>query len=119
MAKQICWFEVLAADATKAQRFYSELFDWKIDTNNPMKYGMIDTGSKSGVGGGIGTAQPNMYKGVTFYVEVDDLMGTLKRAEKLGGAIVLPPMDVPNGPSIALFRDPEGNTIGLAKMVKK
>jgi predicted enzyme related to lactoylglutathione lyase len=27
----------------------------------------------------------------------------------------MPPMDVPGGPSIAQFKDPEGNLIGLVK----
>jgi len=27
----------------------------------------------------------------------------------------MPPMDVPGGPSIAMFTDPDGNLIGLMK----
>jgi hypothetical protein len=32
---------------------------------------------------------------------------------EIGGKTVLPPTDVPEGPSLALFSDPEGNVIGL------
>jgi predicted enzyme related to lactoylglutathione lyase len=32
-----------------------------------------------------------------------------------GGSTVEPPLDVPGGPSIALFSDPEGHVIGLVK----
>ena len=51
----------------------------------------------------------------TFYVEVDDLQAKLDAIEAAGGSTVQPPMDVPNGPSIALFKDPDGNLVGLVK----
>ena len=52
---------------------------------------------------------------MTFYVMTDDLQSTLDSAEQLGGKTVLPPTDVPGGPSIAMFTDPQGNAIGLLK----
>jgi predicted enzyme related to lactoylglutathione lyase len=116
MGRPVTWFEVIAKDAEKAQKFYSQLFDWKIDSNNPMKYGMIDTGGKGGFQGGIGQANPQMpIKGVTVYVDVEDPKSYLAKAEKLGGKTVLPPMDIPGGPTIAAFSDPDGNVIGLVK----
>jgi len=39
-----------------------------------------------------------------------------RHAEKLGAKVVMPPMQVPEGPEIAMFSDPDGNVIGLAKM---
>ena len=45
---------------------------------------------------------------------VDDLDGYLERADKLGGRTLAPPMDLPSGYGrIALFADPDGNTVGL------
>ena len=52
---------------------------------------------------------------VTFYVDTDDLQASLDKAEALGGKTVLEPMDIPDGPSIAMFADPQGNVVGLAK----
>ena len=52
---------------------------------------------------------------VTFYVEVADLGAALKKAEQLGGKTVMPPGQVPGGPEIAQFTDPDGNVIGLIK----
>jgi predicted enzyme related to lactoylglutathione lyase len=52
---------------------------------------------------------------VTFYVEVDDLASALEQIESAGGRTVQPPMDVPGGPTIALFADPEGHVVGLVK----
>jgi predicted enzyme related to lactoylglutathione lyase len=116
MANPVRWFEIGAKDQGRAQAFYSELFGWKVDTNNPMKYAMIDTGTKDGIQGGIApnTAQ-QPHPGVTFYVEVVDPKATLARAEKLGAKVVLPVTEVPGGPTLALFADAEGHVIGLVK----
>ena len=49
-------------------------------------------------------------------MNVDDLQAKLDQAEKLGAKVVMPAMQVPDGPEIAMFADPDGNVIGLAKM---
>jgi hypothetical protein len=46
---------------------------------------------------------------------VADPAAALKNAERLGGKTVMPPQDIPGGPQIAQFADPEGNVIGLVK----
>ncbi len=116
MGKPVVHFEVIGRDAAKLQKFYGGLFDWNIDTNNPQNYGLVDTGGKEGIPGGIAAAQDMSQKGVTFYVKVDDLQATLDKAEKLGGKTIMPPMEVPGaGVTLAAFVDPEGNRIGLTK----
>jgi predicted enzyme related to lactoylglutathione lyase len=42
-------------------------------------------------------------------------MEALDRVGKAGGATVTPPMDHPDGPTIAFFSDPAGVRIGLMK----
>lgn len=39
----------------------------------------------------------------------------LARIERLGGRKALGPTNVPGGPSIAMFTDPEGHLVGLVK----
>jgi predicted enzyme related to lactoylglutathione lyase len=34
---------------------------------------------------------------------------------RFGGTVVMPPEAIPDGPTIALITDPEGNRIGLMK----
>jgi predicted enzyme related to lactoylglutathione lyase len=46
-------------------------------------------------------------------VQVDDLQAALDKAESLGGKTVMAPDQVPGGPALAMFADPEGNVIGL------
>jgi predicted enzyme related to lactoylglutathione lyase len=41
--------------------------------------------------------------------------GSIAAAEGDIGGGVAPPMEVPGGPSIAMFNDPDGNLIGLMK----
>jgi predicted enzyme related to lactoylglutathione lyase len=107
-------FELAGGDGKKLQEFYSSLFGWKIDANNPMNYGMVEAESGS-IAGGVGPAGPEGSPHLTIYIEVDDLQAALDQAEKLGGKIINPPMEVPGGPTIAHFSDPEGNFVGLTK----
>ncbi len=116
MGKPVVHFEVIGRDGAKLQKFYSQLFDWKIDANNPMNYGMVDTGAKQGIPGGIGGAGAgNEPYGVTVYVQVDDLQAYLNKAEKLGAKTVMPPTEIPGSVTFAQLRDPEGHLIGLLK----
>jgi hypothetical protein len=119
MGRAVVHFEVIGKDAEKLQGFYSELFDWDIDANNAMNYGMVSREANLdqgiGIGGGVGPGREGDEGWVTFYVSVDDVEEGLKRAESLGGTRVMGPMDVPEGPTIGLFNDPEGHLIGLVK----
>jgi len=112
-ARPVVHFEIHGKDGKKLQDFYSQLFEWKIDANNPMQYGLVaagEGGPPGGVGGGITSSQAPM---VTVYVQVASLSESLKQAESLGGKTLMEPTDVPGGPTMAMFADPEGNTIGL------
>jgi uncharacterized protein len=120
MGQPVVHFEVIGRDADKLHSYYSELFGWDIDSNNPMKYGIVqrETNVNSdgvGIGGGVGTG-PEGYDGhVTFYVEVPDVEAALAKAESLGGSRMMGPDQVMEGLEIGLFGDPEGHIIGLVK----
>lgn len=114
MGARVMHFEVLGRDGKRSQEFYAALFDWKIDANNPMQYGLVAS-DPPGIGGGIGESPAA--PAVTFYVAVPDLAAALAKAESLGGKTVMEPHAVPGGPEIAMFADPDGNHIGLVKGV--
>ena len=107
--------EILGVDAARLQRFYADLFGWPV-TLNPAGYGYVPVAPATPVRltGGIG-ASPQRQPLVVFYVKVDDPAAILKRAESLGGRIVMPPVDVPGGLTFARFADPEGNVIGIVR----
>ncbi|HEX9625267.1 MAG TPA: VOC family protein [Streptosporangiaceae bacterium] len=113
MANPVAWFEVTGPDAKVLQSFYSRAFDWQIDADNDMNYGMVAAG-QGGIPGGVG---PNPTGGAhaTFYISVPDVDAALAKVAELGGQTIMPPMDVPNGPTIAFFSDPAGNAVGLMK----
>jgi uncharacterized protein len=113
MGQAVVHFEVIGKDADKLKGFCSELFGWQIDSNNPMNYGIVQregntTGDGIGIGGGVAPAQEGSDGWVTFDVATDDVEGSLQKAESLGGTRVMGPMEVPEGPEIGLFNDPEG-----------
>jgi predicted enzyme related to lactoylglutathione lyase len=120
MGQPVVHFEVLGKDADKLHSYYSQLFGWEINADNPMKYGMVSRdGNVSpegiGIGGGVGPG-PDGYEGhVTFYVEVPDVEAALAKAESLGGTRVMGPEKIMDQVELGQFQDPEGHLIGLVK----
>jgi predicted enzyme related to lactoylglutathione lyase len=110
MANRVVHFEIHGRDGKRTQDFYAALFDWKVDACNPMNYGLVPA-EPGGIGGGI-AGSPAAPK-VTVYVEVGDLFAALAKATALGGKTLMEPDQVPGGPRIAMFEDPDGNAIGL------
>ncbi len=115
MANPIVHFEIIGKDGKKAQKFYGDLFGWKVDANNPMNYGMVAAGAKNGIAGGIGGSQPGEHPRVTVYAEVDDPQKYLDKAIKMGGKLLMPVTEIPGAVTMAMFADPDGNTFGLVK----
>lgn len=120
MGQPVVHFEVMGKDGGALASFYADLFDWKVDTNNPMQYGIVTrdenvSAEGIGIGGGIGQA-PQGYDGhLTFYVEVPDVEAALASAERLGGTRMMGPDKPMEGLEIGLFLDPEGHVVGLVR----
>lgn len=116
MAAPVVHWEINSNNAAGLQEFYSKLFGWSVNANNPMQYGLVPAG-KNGIGGGIGQNDPNQPSptAVTFYVAVKDLEASLSTAVSLGATIVVPITEIPNMVTMAMFRDPDGNVIGVIK----
>ena len=118
MGQPVVHFEIIGKDGDKLQRYYSELFGWEIDADNPMAYGIVPREGNTdpngvGIGGGVGVG-PEGYGGhVTFYVQVPDVGAALEKVENLGGRRMMGPDSVPGGPTIGLFADPQGHVIGV------
>ena len=119
MAAPVTHFEINARDSKRAHQFYSSLFGWSIesmgDPTTGMSYGMINTGVKMGINGGIGQAQEGGTPSVTFYVQCEDLQSHLDRAIALGGRVIVPVTEIPGMVTFAQFADPEGNVVGILR----
>lgn len=120
MGQPVTHFEVIGKDGEKLRGYYSELFGWEIDANNPMGYGIVpregNTNAEgAGIGGGVGQT-PDGEGHLTFYVEVPDVGAALAKAEELGGTKVMGPDEVPGmGIVLGHFKDPEGHLVGLVQ----
>jgi predicted enzyme related to lactoylglutathione lyase len=119
MGQAVVHFEVVGKDGDKLQSYYADLFGWKINSDNPMNYGMVDgkdnktANGDTGIGGGVGQG-PEGYGGhVTFYVAVPDVEEALQKAESLGGKRVMGPEDIMGMVVLGQFTDPEGNLVGV------
>ncbi|WP_239334634.1 VOC family protein [Frankia sp. CiP3] len=120
MGQPVIHFEIIGNDSEKLKNYYSGLFGWKIESANPMNYGVVQrvgnvNAEGVGIGGGIAAA-PEGYAGhVTFYVEVPDVEAALVKAESLGGSRMMGPEKVMEGVEIGLFNDPEGHLVGVVR----
>lgn len=106
-------FEIVGAEPDVLQSFYAAAFGWELKQSVP-GYAMALAG-EGGIDGGIGTLPGPPRSHVTVYVASDDPAADLERIAALGGSVMLPATVIPGGPTIALFADPEGHVVGLAK----
>jgi predicted enzyme related to lactoylglutathione lyase len=118
--------EITGGDPGQLQGFYGALFGWNAlpgspvapAVSNPAAYAFTAPdpaagGVPVGIGGGHGFDAR-----VTFYVGVDDVRGHLARAVELGATVVVAPSLRPDGAvQVAQFADPQGNIVGLARLV--
>jgi uncharacterized protein len=112
MGQPVVHFEVTGRDGAALQKFYGDLFDWKIEADNAMNYGIVQKEGE-GIGGGVGQT-PEGEGHVTFYVSVDDINATLEKAESMGGKTVMPRTAM-EMVTFALLADPEGHVVGLVE----
>ena len=117
-AHPIVHIEIPATDAKTAGKFYSDLFDWKMEHDPNLNY--VQFTAEGGPGGGfapLGQGDPNGFEvkpgNVLIYIDTDDIEGTLARVESLGGKILVPKSEIPTVGWYGFFTDPTGNPIGL------
>jgi predicted enzyme related to lactoylglutathione lyase len=120
MPNPVVHFEIMGHDAPRAQQWYSDVFGWTIEQipipHAPagQTYGFVRPQEGKGIGGGITSVdagQPTVH----IYIEVDDLQASLSKIERAGGQTIMPPTEVLNMATIALFADPDGVLIGLVQ----
>ena len=107
--------ELSSANLDEAKRFYSSLFDWKLE-DVPMGPGMTYTMIKVGDGTGGGMmkhpmpGQPSVW---VPYVQVNDVRASTAKARSLGAQVLQDTQDIPGGGIFSIIRDPGGAVFGL------
>jgi predicted enzyme related to lactoylglutathione lyase len=111
---QVIHFEIAGRDQVALQRYYGDLFGWRLNTDNPGGYGMTDP-SQTGIVVGVGATPDGSAGHVTGYVRVGDIDATVARVTKLGGSVVMPKFSPDGSAQLALVADPEGHVLGLTE----
>lgn len=124
MPAPVVHFEIGCKDLEKTKSFYGQLLGWEYVPGMP-NMGMISNlgghveKPTDGIGGHINCLGHPPHQYVTIYAMVDDIPGTLAKAEKLGGKTLIPATEVPQMGHFAWFTDPEGNAVGLWKPMQR
>lgn len=118
---KVVHFEIPTDDLTRAQRFYSTVFGWKMNPMPEMGYVIVGTteSDENGMpkepgainGGMLKRKGPVRVPVITISVRNIDV--ALVQVEKNGGKIVSTKMPVGDMGFAAYFNDSEGNVIGL------
>ena len=112
MANPVMWFEVMGKDSAGLQRFYREVFGWKLTP--PVKelgnYSMLER-PDTGIGGGFGEGDAR----VSVYIETADPQRFVDKAVASGATVLMPVTQITPTTTIAMLLDPAGNTFGVMK----
>ncbi|HEX7611003.1 MAG TPA: VOC family protein [Solirubrobacteraceae bacterium] len=113
MASPVIHAEIRSEDPDATRAFLGELFGWTVASEGGFPgYTFMDTGAEGGPATAVSPRQGTEDE-VLFFVAVQDVAATLKRAEELGGTIIQEAQEVP-GVSFGVFADTQGHRIGVA-----
>ncbi|MBK8261583.1 MAG: VOC family protein [Nannocystis sp.] len=109
---EFCWETLSSSDPARARRFYRDVIGW---VEQPSPAGGIVFGVGPTSAEGVADLQeaigmPAMW---LTYVVVEALEAARSRAERLGGQVVAPLIEVPKVGRIAVIADPTGGHFGL------
>jgi uncharacterized protein len=117
------WYELMTTDMMAAKTFYVEVMGWGAqDASMPgMAYALFAAG-KASVTGVMDLPQDAKKIGAKprwiGYVGVDDVDATVQRIRQLGGAVLVPPKEIPNISRFSVVADPQMATLALFKGLK-
>ena len=117
------WYELMTTDMEAAKAFYAEVVGWGTrDASMPgMAYTLFTVGGVS-ISGLMGLSEEARKSGLRpswlGYVGVNDVDATADRIKELGGAVHVPPTDIPNISRFSVAVDPQMATIALFKWLK-
>ena len=115
------WFEIMVADFDRAKGFYETILANTLEdvVEGKAKMALFPAEYDKGVGGcltlmeGCGPGAG----GTLVYLNVEgDLDGVLARIPEAGGEVIKPRTAIPPHGFIGIFRDSEGNVVGLHSM---
>ncbi|MFJ8531933.1 VOC family protein [Streptomyces sp. NPDC093591] len=107
------WVELLTRAPERAVEFYTTVFGWSVNASEHYTQWGIDGADF----GGMVTMDDKFPHEVPAhwlpYFAVDDVDTTAADAMQAGGTALMEPTSVPDGPRIAVLRDPQGAMFGV------
>ncbi len=106
------WCELLTTDVEGAKKFYGNLLGWTLEdmTTGGMQYTVVKVGEEEVAG--IMDMPPQAPKGTPphwgTYVTVNDVDVVAQKAAEYGGAVLVPPTDIPEIGRFSVLQDPQG-----------
>lgn len=118
----LSWFEIFTNDLTNAADFYGSILNTKLEPASMecSRMALFPGDPDKGVGGALTQMDGHSPGpgGTLVYLNVEgDLDGVLSRIPAAGGTVLKERMDIAPHGFIGIFKDPEGNVVGLHSMV--
>lgn len=107
------WVELLTRDTARAEAFYTTVFGWTVATSEYYTrwgVGGVDFGGMIAMDDKFPPEVPPHWLPYFAVADVDDAAATAGRAD---GTALMEPTSVPDGPRIAVLRDPRGALFGV------
>ncbi|MER6542982.1 VOC family protein [Streptomyces sp. NPDC001250] len=107
------WVELATRDTERARDFYTTVFGWSVNASEWYTQWGIDGDDFGGMADMGDRFPPEVPPHWLPYFAVPDVDATADVAQSAGGAVVLAPVSVPDGPRIAVLRDPQDAAFGV------
>lgn len=109
------WFDLMTSDAAAARDFYGAVLGWTYEVGGPETgfYAMAMKDGQPVAGIGQKPADAPWPSAWSVYFDTVDVDASVAHARALGGAVVMPPMDVMDVGRMAILSDPTGAVFGL------
>lgn len=107
------WADLATPDFEGAKRFYSALFGWDCQDQEPDAGPYALAMQRGEPAAGIYQAQGDMASVWTTYIAVDDADSTAEKITEAGGRILMEPYDVTDSGRMAIASDPSGAIFGI------
>jgi len=95
--------ELISKDTGKSVKFYEKVFGWKFDD---VGQGYMFTAPPALPTGAVRAPQPGESLGSLSYIEVKDVVKTLKEAQAAGAQVLVPKTEIPNMGHFAVILAP-------------
>jgi predicted enzyme related to lactoylglutathione lyase len=117
------WYELMTTNVECAKAFYTNVVGWGTqDASSPIMDYILFTAGGVSVSGLMGMPEDARKRAAKpswiGYVGANDVDAAADRVKRLGGAVHVPPTEIPNVSRFSVVSDPQMASLGLLKWLK-